>query len=115
MIIADDFVLEKGSEELEEHKSMWKVPGFDLKNKTVICLEQKGFTVNQHELTSSVPIRSKALLSILIFLVRLGLFIAPVQHRLKLEIYLGGLLLEQLYNLRQVGYFVLIAHKKAEA
>lgn len=115
LIIADDFVLERGSADLDKHKKLWQVPGFDLRHRTVNNLKQNGYTVNEYELTTNVPRRSKELLSILIFLVGLVLIMVPTKHRLKLEIYLGGLILEQLYNLRQVGYFVLIAHKTAKS
>lgn len=111
LIIADDFVLEDANPLLKKHQELWQVPGFDKLDRTVRCLEQKGHSVKQIELTKHVPSRPKWLLNTLIFLVGLLLFLAPKQHRLKLEIYLGGLILEQLYNFRQVGYFVLIAEK----
>lgn len=112
LIIADDFILEEGSRTLDKHKKLWQVLGFDLRDRTVNRLEEQGLRVDQYELTTTVPRRSKELLSILIFLIGLVLLLIPARQRLKLEIYLGGLLLEQLYNHRQVGYFVLIAHKK---
>ncbi len=115
LIIADDFVLEKGSDLLSKHEELWQVPGFDLRERTINSLEQKGWVVNQHELTKHVPKRSKSLLSLLMVLVRLVLILAPDKHRLKLEIYLGGLMLEQLYNLEQVGYFVLIAQNNLKS
>ncbi|MDW3194870.1 MAG: methyltransferase domain-containing protein [Cytophagales bacterium] len=111
LIIADDFVLEDVNVQLKQHKRFWQVPGFDKRERMVLCLEQKGFSVKQVDLSSYVTKRAKWLLSTLIFLVGLMLFFSPNQHRLKFEIYLGGLILEQLYNLRQVGYFVLIAEK----
>jgi cyclopropane fatty-acyl-phospholipid synthase-like methyltransferase len=111
LIIADDFVLEDGEGLLEQHRGFWQVPGFDSKERTVQLLEENGFGVQQFELTKSVPGRGRVVLLMLIFLIRGLLKVVPRQHRLKLEIYLGGLLLEQLYNLGKVGYFVLIAQK----
>lgn len=111
LIIADDFVLDEGSKLLNKHKKFWKVPGFDFREKTVNELKRKGLEVNQFDLTQSVPRRSKFLLNMLIFLVSLALRVARKKHRMKVEVYLGGLMLEHLYNHGKVGYYAIIARK----
>lgn len=115
LIIADDFVLQEESQQLKKHKKYWQVPGFDKRERTINFLNRMGFQVDQFELTQFVPRRSEWLLDFLLSLVGLILRIIPKQYRLKLEIYLGGLILEQLYNHGQVGYYVLIAQKEIQS
>ncbi len=114
LIIADDFLKEDGDKSIITHKKFWQVPGFDLITRTVNFLKEKNMKVRQFDFTSGVSKRPKFSLYILLPILGFIILLSPKRHRLKIQIYTGGLLLEQLYNLGKVGYHVLLVQKRVK-
>lgn len=112
LIIADDFVKVGEGNLLQKHKCYWHVPGFDHHTRTIGFLETKDMQVRQIEMTATVPLRPGRILSFLLFCINILLGLSRGGFRMQLEIYAGGLLLEQLYHQDKVGYYVIIAQKK---
>jgi cyclopropane fatty-acyl-phospholipid synthase-like methyltransferase len=111
MIIADDF--EKGKSQLIEwQKKLWKAKSFT----NVTELEQIYSKIGQYklkkiDLTSKVKSKSIYILIPLISFIYIVRLFSIKKFRAKIEIYLGGLLLEFLYKTEKVSYFVIMATK----
>lgn len=112
LIIAEDFLAEDSSKSTE-HKELWQAPSFcSLVELKSIIGNLKQFDIVEYELTDRVPYRSVFKMTIAKILVNILTIFPFSKFNTNLKTYKGAILLEYLYKMNQVSYWILIIKKK---
>jgi cyclopropane fatty-acyl-phospholipid synthase-like methyltransferase len=111
LIVADDF-LKASSKTSSKQKKLWNSPAFVSIKEYIAILQKLNFNVQTIDLTDRVNPKPKMVLAILITGIKLFSKLLKGTTKVKLDVYLGGLLLERLYQRSEVTYNVIIANRK---
>ena len=108
-IIADDFIIHPSAES-KQQMVLWNAPSLFSVPIFKELMEQEGLNIiNFYFFTDKVNIKSKFVLIILIFLFKFLRKIVTKSVKTLVETYLGALMLERLYQKKQMDYCIIVA------